>query len=134
MVGTSASHLSELAYHIISLSDFWRRSNRHTQECNEVRVISNMIQIFLGVDDPERIARAVIEELDSVRTERIHAEVDPDGIEVLFLSSFLQEQVGELTVPSALWLGLRRISLGQTVNNFPVNFRKLCWNILKATP
>ena len=100
MTGRASPDLSELAYHIIRLCDFWRRSGSHSPKGNVVHVIGNMIGISLGVDHPDRIARAVILELDAIRMARTDQEVDPEGIEVGFIAALLQEQAGELAVPA----------------------------------
>lgn len=105
MIGRAYPDLSELAYHIIRLSDFWRRPGCQPPKGNVVHVIGHMIGISLGVDNADRIARTVILELDTIRKARTDEEVDPEGIEVGFIAALLQEQAGELTVPAtaAYW-------------------------------
>lgn len=105
MTGRVYPDLSELSYHIINLCDFWRRSGFHEKKDNVVRVVSSMIGISLGVDNADQMARAVISELDAVRVIQTDDEVDPEGIEVVFISALLREQTGELAVPSttAYW-------------------------------
>ena len=101
MAGRVYPDLSELAYHIISLCDYWRRSDSTQQKKNVVHVIGAIIGIFLGVENTEAIARAVIQELDTIRGAPIHDEVDPDGIEVVFIAALLREQLDALRVPAA---------------------------------
>jgi len=91
---------SELAYHIIIICDFWKRSKGHLQHDRLEHVIGTMIGISLGLDNANRMARAVIEELDSLRLARTDDEVDPEGIEVVFISAFLNEQFGALADPA----------------------------------
>jgi hypothetical protein len=59
-----------------------------------------MIGISFGLDHADRIARAVLLELDSVRLAGTDDEVDPEGSEVLFVAAFLRGQVGELAAPA----------------------------------
>ena len=110
MSGSAYPDFSELAYHIISLCDFWRRSNYQRPKDKAVQVISRMIEISFGIDEAGHLARAVIEELDAIRIVRTGDKVDPDGIEVVFISAFLQEYLGALEVPSttAYWASVFR--------------------------
>jgi hypothetical protein len=101
MIGRAYPDLSELAYHIISLSDFWKRSANRSDKDSGVHVIAKMIAISFGVEKADRIARAVMRELDSIRAERTEDEIDPEGIEVVFISALLHEHVDELPVPAA---------------------------------
>ena len=102
MNGRVSPDLSELAYHIASLCNFWKRSGSPPPSCNRVHVISTMIGICLGIDNADKIACAVVLELDFItEVKRAADEVDPEGIEVIFISALLREQAGELEVPAA---------------------------------
>jgi len=100
MTGRIYPDFSELAYHIIAICDFWKRSKCQLQQDKLEYVIGTMIGISLGLDNADRMARAVIEELDSLRLAQTDDEIDPEGIEVIFISAFLHEQVGELADPA----------------------------------
>ena len=100
MSGRICPDFSELAYHIISIRDFWQRAKGQEQQNKLEYVIGAMIGISLGLDHAHLMARAVIEELDSLRRARTDDEIDPEGIEVIFISAFLQEQVGEEANPA----------------------------------
>lgn len=100
MRGNVYPNFSELAYHITILCDFWRRSGSITHKDNLVRIIGNMIGIALGVENADAMARAVIAELDAMGIARTNQEVDPDGIDVVFITALLQEQVGEFIFPA----------------------------------
>ncbi len=101
MVGRIHPDLSEVAYHIISLCDYGRRSDSGLQKKNVVRAIGAMIGISLGVQNTDAIAHAVIQELDVIRDGRNQREVEPDGIEVVFIASLLHEQLDETRAPAA---------------------------------
>ncbi len=101
MNGQVHPDLSELAYHIVNLCSFWRRTENDSLRKNEINVLSKMIGICLGVGDAERIARAVALELDSLSIKETDGEIDPDGIEVVFVSTLLQEQLREFEAPAA---------------------------------
>ena len=100
MSGRTYPDFSELAYHIIRLCDFWKRSRCHPQDDSLVHVIGTMIGISVGLENADQLARAVIMERDALRSAGNGDEVDPEGLEVLFISSFLQAQVAAPAVPA----------------------------------
>lgn len=91
---------SELAYHITILCDFWRRSDSLPQKDKLVRVIENMISTGLGIENAGPTARAVIGELDAIGIARTGREVDPDDIDVVFVTALLHEQASALAMPA----------------------------------
>ncbi len=101
MNGQASRDLSELAYHIVNLCSFWRRTESDSLRKHEINVLSKMIGICLGIRDADRIARAVVSELDSLTIVETDGEINPDGIEVVFVSTLLQEQIRESEVPAA---------------------------------
>jgi len=101
MLSKDHPDLSELAYHIVLLRDFWKRLDSSAQSRNGFKALRNMIEIALGVGDADQIAQAVLEELDLIKPTAAGAVVDPEGIEVLFISTLLQEKTDPLSVPAA---------------------------------
>ena len=100
MIGRVHPNLSELAYHIVSLYGFWRRAPIHSDNDRGVDVIAAMIAFSFGSENGHRIARSIVRELDSITSELTNREIDPDGIEVIFISTLLQEHIVELDLPA----------------------------------
>lgn len=100
MIGRVYPNLSELAYHIVSLYDFWRRSVSNPENDRSVDVIAAMVAFSFGSENADRVARSIMRELDSIKSEFIDRKIDPDGIEVVFISTLLQQHAAELDAPA----------------------------------
>lgn len=101
MIDRTYPDLSEVAYHIVSLCDFWKRSPNQGEDSTLIRVIQKMVEISLGIENAQPVARAVIQELQTLRNSPRVDAVEPDGIEVVFIAALLHEQIDELRVPAA---------------------------------
>lgn len=101
MIDRTYPDLSEVAYHIVSLCDFWKRSPHQDHDSNLTHVIQKMVEISLGAENAQSVARAVIQELQVLRNFPSVESIEPDGIEVVFIASLLHEQLDELKVPAA---------------------------------
>ena len=61
-------YISELALHIVTLADFWRRNTTTMKPGTEVRIIRTLVETALDLDTgyAEPIARLVVKELDAL--------------------------------------------------------------------
>ena len=100
MSGRICPDFSELAYHITILCDFWKRSGSPERKDNLMRILRDMIGISLGLEKADSIARAVVTELDVLGVVRTDQEVDPEGIDVIFITELLREEAGVFAVPA----------------------------------
>jgi len=68
MLETNDPYISELAQHIVTLADFWRRKTTSMKPGAEVRIIRTLIETGLDIDAEyaEPIARLVVKELDAL--------------------------------------------------------------------
>lgn len=97
MLGRTSPDLSELAYHIVSLWAFWQRSG--TQKGEAIRAIKPMIVFYFGADDAESIAQTVVTALEAVEQVGPFDPADGEDRKVELISSFLQKQTVDLSVP-----------------------------------
>ena len=68
MLAENDPYISELAQHIVTLTDFWRRNTTTIKPGAEVRIIRTLVEVALDVDaeHAEPIARLVVKELDAL--------------------------------------------------------------------
>jgi len=68
MLAENDPYISELALHIVTLADFWRRNTTAIKSGAEARVIRTLVEVALDIDAEyaEPIARLVMRELDAL--------------------------------------------------------------------
>ena len=97
MLGRTSPDLSELAYHIVSLCAFRKRS--HAQQGETIRAIKPMIEIYFGVDDADSITRTVVTALEAIENVSPLDQAQAEECKVEFVSTLLQKQNTDLAVP-----------------------------------
>ena len=93
MLGTTAPDFSELAHHIVSLSEYWKQLRPDLRKAAGLHAIKKMIETSFGGDDAEAITRDVMQELDSIETESEKNEAQAGDIKVEVLAALLHDRL-----------------------------------------
>ena len=82
--------LSELAYHIVSLRDYWKLSDPQTGD--GIRAIKAMVEMYFGAEAADRITRSVIGKLEVIETDARLVETGAETAKIELVATFLQTQ------------------------------------------
>ena len=85
-------YITELAQHMVSLADFWRRKNNRAKQDSAIRILRALVETGMEVDVEcaDAIAHAVMRALDAMETDAAFACVDAVEAKVEAVIALLQ--------------------------------------------